>query len=559
MVFGILKNMFLGKSVNEVVAYKQGEEIGGVTLSLDEEHILLGDETISIPSIVSVTKGDKSVTITTNNCKYKLVCDKPDELHGILHPIIKPVNILYETAEFEYYVYSRDSRTFEKFPLENPLIKINEDLSSFYYLLEDESSVRHFNQITSGYQYYMDQNNRTFVWSVYHDSSFDTFSIRFPENIPFLEFMTCFVECTYKSVNKDGTESKYYEKMFVVDQSPTDNESTKESTKEEVVDDWDEFEEPEDKNNQFDNKDDQNSHLIVDDKNVFVTRGKALGIFDTDLKFKTQIKNAFDNPRKIITHNGHDNLIAQTKTDQIDLLDLQRGEVVENWKVRDMNDFFNSMKQENDGTLVGVGDYSIFRIDPRTKEKVVESKEYKMKNEFSCGVATETGDVAVASAKGDLRLYNDVSKRAKSLINGFGDPILGIDTSKNGKLVLCTCKSYILVHEVNDNYKTALGKEKKTPKRLQLKPQHLALIKSDISFTTAKFDQSDRYIVCSTGEYLIKWRVSDVIEGDVYNYRIKTLYDKVVDENFVINGDDIIVALPNDVKHVDAKGVKKPR
>ena len=208
---------------------------------------------------------------------------------------------------------------------------------------------------------------------------------------------------------------------------------------------------------------------------------------------------------------------------------------------------------------MGIGDYNVFRIDPRTKEKIVESKEYKMKNEFSVGIATETGDVAVASAKGDLRLYNDVSKRAKSLINGFGDPILGIDVSKDGKHVLCTCKSYILLHYANENYAKALGKSKVAPKRLQLKPQHLSMINSEINFTTAKFDNRDSYIVCSTGQYLIKWNVESVLKGNVYDYQIKTLYDSVVDENFVVNGDDIIVALPNDVKHVEAKGLRKPR
>ena len=47
-------------------------------------------------------------------------------------------------------------------------------------------------------------------------------------------------------------------------------------------------------------------------------------------------------------------------------------------------------------------------------------KQYVVKNEFSCGATTGKGELAVASSKGDIRLYDKLDKRAKTLLPGFG-------------------------------------------------------------------------------------------------------------------------------------------
>lgn len=562
MVLNFIKNIFLGRNENEGQLFKQNEDMGKCELNIEDDCIKLGEEKLEIDEIKRIkykkdSEGKDALYLTTKDHKYKYVSDSAKEIYDILHPAIKPHKVLFETEKAKYFEFSKATNMFEEVEHIEFEVKICEDNLHFYMMLESETHLVHFQQIKSSTQYYMDKNNKTFVWSAFKDNSFYTFSIKFEDNLEFLQFLTTFVECTYKSVNKDGGDNKYYEKMFVYDDKEEKDGSSEENTEE----DWCKFDEDEDKNDAMKkmNKNETNKHLIVDEENVFVTRGNAVGIFDTDLNFKTQIVDAFENPRKIITHNEQQNLLAQSKKDELDLLDLEKGEVIESWKIKDTNDFFNAKRNENNRTLIGIGDYNVFRIDPRTQEKVVESKEYKMKNEFSVGIATERGDVAVASAKGDLRLYNDVSKRAKSLINGFGDPIKGIDSSKDGQYILCTCKSYILLHYANENYAKALGKDKKPPKRLQLKPQHLSMINGEINFTTAKFDNKDKLIVCSTGQYLIKWKLDSVLKGDVYDYTIKTLYDSVVDENFVVNGDDIIVALPNDVKHVEAQKLRKPR
>jgi hypothetical protein len=44
--------------------------------------------------------------------------------------------------------------------------------------------------------------------------------------------------------------------------------------------------------------------------------------------------------------------------------------------------------------------------------------------------------VAIGSKRGDIRLFNKVGIKAKTLIPGLGDPIIGMDTTENGKVIL---------------------------------------------------------------------------------------------------------------------------
>ena len=58
----------------------------------------------------------------------------------------------------------------------------------------------------------------------------------------------------------------------------------------------------------------------------------------------------------------------------------------------------------------------LFRIDPRVNgNKLVDSqfKQYATKNDFSAAATTESGKLAVASNKGDIRLFDAIGKNAK--------------------------------------------------------------------------------------------------------------------------------------------------
>jgi hypothetical protein len=153
----------------------------------------------------------------------------------------------------------------------------------------------------------------------------------------------------------------------------------------------------------------------------------------------------------------------------------------------------------------------LFRIDPRVNgNKLVESqfKQYTSKNDFSAATTTESGRVAVASNKGDIRLFDQIGKNAKvswtrpelttqTALPALGDPIVGVDVSADGRWLVATCKTYILLIDTligDGRYKGSLGfdrsfpaESKPLPRRLQLKPEHIAYMTEPVSFTPARY------------------------------------------------------------------------
>lgn len=189
-------------------------------------------------------------------------------------------------------------------------------------------------------------------------------------------------------------------------------------------------------------------------------------------------------------------------------------------------------------TLVGHSHNGIFRIDPRVSgNKLVESqfKQYVTKNDFSAAATTESGKLAVASNKGDIRLFDTIGKNAKTALPALGDPIIGVDVSADGRWVVATCKTYLLLIDTligDGRYKGSLGFDrsfpadsKPVPRRLQLKPEHVAYMEDPVSFTAARFNtginEAEKTIVTSTGKYIITWNFRRLKQGRTDDYQIK--------------------------------------
>ena len=325
----------------------------------------------------------------------------------------------------------------------------------------------------------------------------------------------------------------------------------------------------------------------------FVARGDSIGVFKAGqegLEFVTEAKVAYPNGSsknefklsKMMLHQGDEALLLMNPDapKSVFKMDLQRGEVVEEWKVHEEskvssilpNSKYSQMTGES--TFIGLNSNSIFRVDPRlpgTKRVESEMKSYAVKNEFSCGTTTGAGELAVASAKGELRLFNKLDKRAKTLLPMFGDPILGVDTTENGKFILATCKTYLLLinTELTDGsgatgFTKSMGgaEEKPIPKRLQLKPEHVAYMGSAPAFTPARFStgqSEERAIITSSGPYVITWNLRRVKQGHLYDYQIKKYDDTVVADNFRYGQDrSIVVTLPENVTLISKKSLSCP-
>lgn len=231
-------------------------------------------------------------------------------------------------------------------------------------------------------------------------------------------------------------------------------------------------------------------------------------------------------------------------------------------------------------TFLGLSHNALYRVDPRLSgNKLVDSelKQYASKNDFSAAATTEKGYIAVASNKGDIRMFDRLGINAKTHIPALGDPIIGMDVSADGRWVLATTRTYLLLidalqkegkNEGKLGFEKSFAKDSKPqPRRLALSPSHVAQFqhetKAPISFTAAHFntglDSSETSIITSTGPFIVTWNMKKVLAGRKDPYSIKRYAEEVKADNFKFGSDkNLIVALPNEVNMVAKQALRKP-
>ncbi|KAF3940706.1 hypothetical protein ABW19_dt0202562 [Dactylella cylindrospora] len=356
-----------------------------------------------------------------------------------------------------------------------------------------------------------------------------------------------------------------------------------------------------DEDDQFpdDGNREENSQLAVGYKSdrSFVIRGSQIGVFKhtptNHLQFSTTInkvqtpKGKLFQPKKVMLHTGDRSMILQNESapNSVYRMDIETGKVVDEWKVHDDIPIINYVPENkfaqvtDEQTFVGHSKNALFRVDPRLSgNKMVDSelKQYMSKNDFSAAATTEKGYIAVASNKGDIRLFDRLGINAKSHLPALGDPITGIDVSADGRWILATCRTYLLLVDAKQEsgknagklgFERAFSKDSKPkPRRLALSPSHVAQFqqetKSPISFTTAKFntgmDTEETSIITSTGPFIITWDIKKVLKGLKDPYTIRRYSEEVKADNFRFGSDkNVIVALPQQVDMVAKGSFKK--
>ncbi|EFW14037.1 hypothetical protein D8B26_004065 [Coccidioides posadasii str. Silveira] len=343
-----------------------------------------------------------------------------------------------------------------------------------------------------------------------------------------------------------------------------------------------------------------NSQLAVGYKHdrSFVVRGSKIGVFkhtpNNNLEFSTNIskvetsKGRLFSPKKVMLHAEDSNMILQNESEPNTLyrMDLEYGKVVDEWKVHDdipVTNFapenkFSQMTSHQ--PFLGISRNALYRVDPRLSgNKLVEAdlKQYVSKNDFSVAATTEKGYIAVASNKGDVRLFDRLGINAKTHIPALGEPIIGLDVSADGRWVLATCRTYLLLidalqkegkNEGRLGFEKPFGKDSKPqPRRLGLQPSHVAQFQHEtgapLSFTPARFntglDSSETSIITATGPFIITWNLKKVLAGRKDPYTIKRYAEEVKADNFKFGSDkNVIVALPNEVNMVAKQSFRKP-
>lgn len=343
-----------------------------------------------------------------------------------------------------------------------------------------------------------------------------------------------------------------------------------------------------------------NSQLAVGAKvdRSFVVRGDKIGVFkhtaDNHLEFSTSINQVATPsgkkfaPKKVMLHMEDRDMVMQNADNPNSLyrMDLEYGKIVDEWKVHDdipVNHFAPENKfaqMTGEQTFLGLSSNALYRIDPRLAgNKLVDTelKQYVSKNDFSAAATTEKGYIAVASNKGDIRMFDRLGIQAKTALPALGDPIIGLDVSADGRWVLATTRTYLLLidnlqksgkNEGKFGFEKAFAKDSKPqPRRLALTPSHVAQFqhetKAPLSFTAARFNTGEgadeTTIISATGPFVVTWSMKKVLAGRKDPYSIKRYSEEVKADNFRFGSDkNIVVALPNEVDMVARRALQRP-
>lgn len=342
-----------------------------------------------------------------------------------------------------------------------------------------------------------------------------------------------------------------------------------------------------------------NRSLTVAYKNnrSYVVRDDKIGIFKTDeedIDFVATIKDLSDlqgkriDPINPMLYMEDRSLIVQDSgnSKKIFKMDIERGKVIEEWGTGDRNVIkvgptkkFDQLTEEQ--TVLAISENGLFQIDPRlnSKDKVAleKSKEYATKCNFSSIGTTGSGYIAVGSEKGDIRLYDRLGIRAKTAIPSLGKPIKHIIVSANGRWLLCTCDTSLLLIDLTiktGKNADSLGFLKCFPKDenvktyiLNISPEHASYIvtstKKPIKFTKASFNiglgEEEQTIVTSSGPFSVSWSLKKILKGDRKPYIMKRYDANVIENNFEFGTDkNIIVALKDDVAVTKIKSFQSP-
>ncbi|KAJ8489307.1 hypothetical protein ONZ45_g13633 [Pleurotus djamor] len=492
-----------------------------------------------------------------------------------------------------------------------------EDQYNFYLAATLEDGRRLEHNITSDMNQKYSIRIHTLTWNyIDTNGSQSSWLFQFPSAEHFEAFGRAFTQCLWESLHRipwskiKPDEQRYVESanQDVEMEDPDDDEEDEDEVLSELDPDKDEEEEEEDDEEaeeDYGSEDedevtplpngDTNSQLTVGYKGdrSFVLRGSTIGVFshsnEDQVKYHASIKKLSTpkgkefKPKHVMLHEQDTKMVLMNPTEPNSLysLDIEVGKVVEEWKVHDditVNAIAPDSKYApttHEQTLVGISHNALFRIDPRvTGTKLVETqfKNYTTKNAFSSVSTTGKGQLAVASDKGDIRLYDSIGKNAKTALPPLGDPIIGVDVTSDGRWIVATTKTYLLLIDTligEGKYQGSLGFDrsfpanaKPIPRRLQLRSEHVAYMDQELNFSPARFNQGEgqqeNAIITSTGRYVVAWDFLKVKKGQLDKYDIKKYEDLVVQDNFKFGDDkNIVVALPNNVLALNKKGLTK--
>ncbi|MBA0640993.1 hypothetical protein Goklo_025590 [Gossypium klotzschianum] len=295
-------------------------------------------------------------------------------------------------------------------------------------------------------------------------------------------------------------------------------------------------------------------------------------------------------------------------------VDIETGKIVTEWKfekdgaditMRDItNDTKGSQLDPSESTFLGLDDNRLCQWDMRDRKGMVQNiatsgspvlhwsqgHQFSRGTNFQCFASTGDGSIVVGSLDGKIRLYSKTSMRqAKTAFPGLGAPITHVDVTYDGKWVLGTTDTYLVLictlftdkdGKTKTGFSGRMGNKIPAPRLLKLTPLDSHLAGNNNKFHGGHFSwvtengKQERHLVATVGKFSVIWDFQQVKNSahecyrnqqglkSCYCYKIVLKDESIVEsrfmhDNFAVSNSPeapLVVATPMKVSSISLSG-----
>ncbi|KAJ8447401.1 hypothetical protein Cgig2_019395 [Carnegiea gigantea] len=302
--------------------------------------------------------------------------------------------------------------------------------------------------------------------------------------------------------------------------------------------------------------------------------------------------SSLSTPKKAILMRGETNMMLMSPllegkphASGLHQLDIETGKIVTEWKfekdgadisMRDItNDTKGAQLEPSGSTFLGLDDNRLCQWDMRDRRGMVQNlasanspvlhwtqgHQFSRGTNFQCFASTGDGSIVVGSLDGKIRLYSKTSMRqAKTAFPGLGSPITHVDVTYDGKWVVGTTDTYLILictlftdkdGKTKTGFGGRMGNRISAPRLLKLTPLDAHMAGSNSKFHGGQFSwvtedgKQERHIVVSVGKFSVIWNFQQVKNSShecyrnqqglksCYCYKIVLKDESIVDSRFM--------------------------
>ncbi|KAL6494721.1 Protein cypro4 [Orobanche gracilis] len=312
--------------------------------------------------------------------------------------------------------------------------------------------------------------------------------------------------------------------------------------------------------------------FLVSDSGVQVVKnfshgihGKGVYVKLDDQKLGSSVGTS-GTPKKALLMRGETNMMlmsplkeGKVQSPGLLQLDIETGKIVTNWKfekdgaditMKDItSDSKGSQLDPSETTFLGLDDNRLCQWDMRDRKGMVQKianssspvlhwtqgHQFSRGTNFQCFATAGDGSIVVGSLDGKIRLYSRTSMRqAKTAFPGLGSPITSVDVTYDGKWVLGTTDTYLILictlftdkdGKTKTGFSGRMGNKIPAPRLLKLTPVDAHLSGADNKFHAGHFSwvtesgKQEKHLVATVGKFSVIWNFQQVKNSAHYCYQ----------------------------------------